>query len=167
MAKQRIQPELRAERPYMPGYEMMFRTGAKKLSWTWAAKRLSEAHNYWLTTVASNGKPHVMPVWGVWFDRAFYFSTGPRSKKARNIETNNHCVVCPENAKAAVILEGEVRRASPSDRSLRRVLMYYEKKYDWKMEGLDDSFYRIQPQKVFGILEDGASNPARWSFPRM
>ncbi|HYY91217.1 MAG TPA: hypothetical protein VE955_04455 [Candidatus Dormibacteraeota bacterium] len=99
--------------------------------------------------------------------QAFYFSTGPRSRKARNIETNKHCVVCPEDAGNAVILEVEVRRASPTDRSLRRVAAIYEKKYDWKMEGLVDSFYRVQPQKAFGLLESGASHPTARSFPHM
>src|SRR5213593_2186245 len=82
----------------MPGYQMMFRKGVDSLSWAWAVKRLSGARNYWLATVRGDGRPHVMPVWGIWFENAFYFSTGPRSRKARNIEKNMNCVVCPENA---------------------------------------------------------------------
>ena len=105
-----------------------------------------------------------MPVWGIWFENAFYFSTGPRSRKARNIEKNMNCVVCPENAGEAVILEGTVRKASLDKPSLSGIVRNYEKKYNWKMDGSGDSFYRVQPKKVFGFVESGASNPSRWSF---
>ncbi|MBO0888295.1 pyridoxamine 5'-phosphate oxidase family protein [Candidatus Bathyarchaeota archaeon] len=149
----------------MPGYQTMFRKGAKSLSWASASKKLSKAHNYWLSTIGPNRKPHTMPVWGVWFDQAFYFSTGPRSRKARNIEKNPNCVICPENAEIAIILEGQARKASPNP-LLRRVVKNYERKYNWKMQGSEDSFYRVQPMKAFGIVESGASNPTRWSFPR-
>jgi len=77
-----------------------------------------------------------MPVWGIWFENAFYFSTGPRSRKARNIEKNMNCVVCPENAADAVILEGTVRKASLDSSSLREIVRNYEEKYRWKMDGL-------------------------------
>ncbi len=143
---------------------MMFRKGVDSLSWAWAVKRLSGARNYWLATVRGDGRPHVMPVWGIWFENAFYFSTGPRSRKARNIEKNMNCVVCPENAADAVILEGTVRKASLDSNSLREIVRHYEEKYSWKMDGSGDSFYRVQPKKVFGFVESGASNPSRWSF---
>src|SRR2546425_199561 len=48
----------------MPGYEMMFRKDKGILSWTWAVDRFSKAHNYYLSTTRSDGRPHVMPVWG-------------------------------------------------------------------------------------------------------
>jgi len=105
-----------------------------------------------------------MPVWGIWFENAFYFSTGPRSRKARNIEKNMNCVVCPENAGEAVILEGTVRKASLDKPSLSGIVRNYEKKYNWKMDGSEGSFYRVQPKRVFGFVESGASNPSRWSF---
>ncbi|TMI26628.1 pyridoxamine 5'-phosphate oxidase [Candidatus Bathyarchaeota archaeon] len=164
MSKKTSHPTPKAGRPYMPGYQMMFRKGVDSLSWAWAVKRLSGARNYWLATVRGDGRPHVMPVWGIWFENAFYFSTGPRSRKARNIEKNMNCVVCPENAADAVILEGTVRKASLDSNSLREIVRNYEEKYSWKMDGSEGSFYRVQPKKVFGFVESGASNPSRWSF---
>ena len=164
LSKKTSHPTPKAGRPYMPGYQMMFRKGVDSLSWAWAVKRLSGARNYWLATVRGDGRPHVMPVWGIWFENAFYFSTGPRSRKARNIEKNMNCVVCPENAADAVILEGTVRKASLNGTSLRRIFEDYEKKYNWEMDDSEGSFYRVQPKKIFGFVERGASNPTRWSF---
>jgi len=37
-----------------------------------------------------------VPVWGVWLDDAFYFSSGAKSRKARNLAANPNCVVCPK-----------------------------------------------------------------------
>ncbi|TMI22260.1 pyridoxamine 5'-phosphate oxidase [Candidatus Bathyarchaeota archaeon] len=104
-----------AGRPYMSGYDMVFRQDKRPLSWTRATGRFSRAHNYYLSAVRADGRPHVMPIWGVWFDRSFYFSTARRSRKSKNLSLNPSCVVCSENAWEAVILEGvakEVREGS-------------------------------------------------------
>ena len=80
--------------------------GEGLLPWEWAAERLSVSHNYMVATTRPDGRPHVMPVWGVWLDDAFYFSTGRQSRKARNLGANPHCVVSTDRAEEAVILEG-------------------------------------------------------------
>src|SRR5713101_5027250 len=93
----------------MPGYDMMFEKGRRALPWTWARKRLSDSHNYWLITARPDKRPHAMPVWRAWLDDSFFFSTARRSRKARNLESFPNCVVCPEGGGEAVILEGELR----------------------------------------------------------
>jgi hypothetical protein len=35
----------------------------------------------WLATVRPDGRPHVMPVWAIWVDDAFYFVTGTTTRK--------------------------------------------------------------------------------------
>ena len=39
-------------------------------------KGLTAAPNYWISTTRLDSRPHARPVWGVWLDGAFYFSTG-------------------------------------------------------------------------------------------
>jgi PPOX class probable F420-dependent enzyme len=149
----------------MPGYDMMFRKGRKQLSWKWAVDRLSKAHNYFLSTVRPDGRPHVMPVWGVWVDRVFYFSTGRQSRKSKNLSQNPRCVVCPEDAAEAVMLEGTAREIK--EKSTRgRFVVAYKKKYDWDMGDTEDPIYKVSPVVMFGIAEDGHSNPTRWRYPR-
>jgi hypothetical protein len=104
-----------------------------------------------------------MPVWGVWLDRAFYFSTGRRSRKSENLSLNPHCVVCPEDASEAVILEGTAKEIREG--SLRsRYLASYKKKYGSDMSNSKDPIYEVQPQVIFGIVETGDANPTRWLF---
>ena len=147
----------------MPGYGMMFKKGRRSLSWTWAVERLSKAHNYFLATTHPNGKPHVMPVWGLWLDDRFYFSTGRQSRKARNLGINPSCTLCPEGADEAVIMEGTARevKASALPHSFHHA---YEKKYDWKIEGNGGPYYLVEPHVVFGFVENGEANPTRWRF---
>src|SRR2546427_4666203 len=65
-----------ASRPYMPGYGLPAADkGEGLLPWEWAVERLTESHNYWVATTRPEGRPHVMPVWGIWVESVFYFST--------------------------------------------------------------------------------------------
>lgn len=155
-----------AGRPYMPGYSMMFEKGRESLSWAWAQKRLSDSHNYWLISSRPDGRPHSMPVWGIWLDRSFFFCTGRQSRKFKNLEVSPYCVVCPDGAGEAVILEG-VAEAN-SDRSLfRRFARVYKKKYDYDLTDTKDPVYRVRPRLVFGFVETPSKtrgNPTRWQF---
>ena len=64
-----------ASRPYMPGYGLLDATlGTGLLPWSWAVERLTRSHDYWVATVRPDGRPHVMPVWGIWMDDALWFS---------------------------------------------------------------------------------------------
>ena len=56
-------------------------SGADLIPWSWAVERLSAAHNYWVCTARPDGRPHAAPVWGLWLEDAFWFSTNPRSQK--------------------------------------------------------------------------------------
>src|SRR5438045_7631525 len=83
----------KAIRPQMDGYGIPSTTEGM-LPWEWGRERFSKSHNYLLSTVKSDGSPHVMPVWGIWLDGAFYFSTSVTSRKAKNLADNPRCVVC-------------------------------------------------------------------------
>ena len=159
----------RATRPYMPGYEMMFDENKKALPWSWASRCLSTSRNYWLATTRPDGRPHVMPVWGVWLDNNFYFSTGRQSRKSLNITADPRCTVCPETASEAVILEGDARKVT-STTQLRTFKAEYEKKYNWDIGAVEkskDPFYSVKPRVVFGFVESSKKikgNPTRWIF---
>jgi hypothetical protein len=61
--------------------------------WQEASDLLERAELYWLTTVRTDGRPHVTPLRGVWADGAFHFTTGPDEQKARNLAANGSCAV--------------------------------------------------------------------------
>ena len=153
----------KVSRPFMPGYDMMFRKGKKPIPWIRASRLFASSHNYWLATTSPDSVPHVMPIWGIWLDNQFYFSTGPRSRKARNLARNPKCTICNEKAEEAMILRGTARKmAKPT----RNVLDSYKEKYDWKLDenDPDSPIFVVKPDTLYGIVEDGGSNPTRWHF---
>jgi hypothetical protein len=109
-----------------------------------------------------------MVVWGLWFDDAFWFSTGRDSRKARNLASDRHCVVCTENAAEAVVVEGaaDLLDITRDPAFLRTYIAAYKEKYNWQMDGSEGNFYAVRPKVVFGLLEKDFTGAAtRWQFP--
>ena len=67
--------------------------GAPAVPWPDARQALEEAGTYWLSTVRSDGRPHVTTLIAMWNGDALYFSTGPTEQKCKNLEQNPHCIV--------------------------------------------------------------------------
>ncbi len=159
-------------RPYFPGYGLSDDAGL--LPWSWAESRLAETHTYWLTTVRADGRPHVMPVWGVWLDGRFYFSTGPETRKARNLASEPRCVVSAGKGSddEAVVLEGSAAIETDAT-TLEMVAQAYNAKYDWSLRVRDAGVYdndgnggplfAVTPEVVFGFGEE-FSSATRWRF---
>ena len=102
--------EPRASRPYWPDALQNPPDATSGLKpWSWALERLEKSHNYWISTARPDGRPHLMVVWGIWWEDAFWFSTGPHTRKAKNIESKPYCIIATEKADEAVILEGVVQ----------------------------------------------------------
>jgi hypothetical protein len=158
----------------MPGYGLP--EGNKGLlPWSWAERRLKKSHNYWITTVTPNVSvpsvsPHTMVVWGLWQDGRLLFSTGSRSRKARNLAQNANCVVCTELANEAVIVEGVAEIADVTAR--RKFLRAYERKYKFDMKGMEqdilsmkEPMFAVRPRVVFGLWEkEFVGKATRWKF---
>jgi hypothetical protein len=140
-----------ATRPKMDGYGVPA-SGEGMLPWGWAVERFSRSHNYWLTTVRPDGTPHVMPVWGVWLDGAWYFSTGATSRKSRNLQRTPKCVVSNENAAEAVIMEGTAERLQ-DDAIPQQALGDYLAKYGWELDPKRGPVWKVTPQVVFAMPE--------------
>lgn len=159
----------KADRPHMPGYGLSSANeGMGLFGWDWATERLSKARTYWIATMRSSGSPHVMPVWGVWIDDAFFFSTGSQSRKARNLVANPRCTVACEIGEDQVILEGTAQLMNDPE-SGRKFANAYQAKYDWDMEGFNEPFYSVRPSVVFGFTSADSrftKTATRWVFDR-
>jgi general stress protein 26 len=149
----------------MPGYGMP--TGTKGLlSWTWAEERLRRSHNYYVMTVRSEGTPHAMPVWGIWVEGRFYFSTGATSVKARNLAANKSCVICTDNAAEAVVVEGTASTVSDASR-IAELSPHYSKKYkSFTLDPKMGPIFEVRPKIAFGLREKTFKSTTRWIFWR-
>jgi pyridoxine/pyridoxamine 5'-phosphate oxidase len=149
----------------MPGYGIADANGGSGLlPWSWATERLVQSHNYYLATTREDKRPHVMPVWGVWIENAFYFSSGRESRKARNLAANPYCSVCTEKLNESVVIEGTVE-VVPSSSIPPNVADAYFAKYAWKLDPQIGSIYKVRPAIAFGIQEsDFAGSATKWVF---
>ena len=74
-----------------------------------------DAHNArttWLVTINEDGSPHVTAVGAVWVDGAFWFQTGERTRKHRNVERDPRCSVGVSIRDADVVVEGRAARVT-------------------------------------------------------
>ena len=63
----------------------------------------------WLATVAPDGRPHLAAVGALWENDQFYFTSGPRTHKSRNLAANPSCAVSVSLDDIDVVVEGAAR----------------------------------------------------------
>ena len=70
------------------------------------------ARTTWLCTVNEDGSPHVTAVGAIWLHGAFWFQTGTRTRKGRNVERDQRCSVALSIQDADVVVEGDAARVT-------------------------------------------------------
>jgi hypothetical protein len=70
------------------------------------------ARTTWLTTLNGDGSPHVTAVGAIWLQDTFWFQTGPKTRKARNVERNPRCSIALSIRGADVVVEGDAVRVT-------------------------------------------------------
>jgi nitroimidazol reductase NimA-like FMN-containing flavoprotein (pyridoxamine 5'-phosphate oxidase superfamily) len=143
--------------------------------WDDIERILTEAQLYWIITVRADGRPHAVPLVGVWHDGTFAFCTGPQEQKQRNLDANANVAVTTGSTGANgwrsgkdLVVEGTaVRVTDHSD--LQLLADAWSDKYgeDWRFEVRGEEFveasdsggstsggawvYRVAPTKVMAF----------------
>ena len=166
--KTRAKPQPKADRPFAPGYGIVgAEDGEGLLPWAWVARKMNRCRTFWVATIhadlhAGEGRPHVMPVWGVWLDDAFFFSTGRKSRKGQNLAANPACTIANDDGQEAVIVEGLATQVEDAA-SLEHIAIAYKKKYKMDPRSMGEPIFRVQPRKVFAFVEKSfAQSATRW-----
>jgi general stress protein 26 len=123
-------------------------------TWSDIDRRLTDAPLYWIVTVRADGRPHAVPLCGVWRDGAFYFCTGDAEQKMRNLEHDPHVVVTAGPLGADgwgsgkdISVEGEASRVEDMA-LLAELAAEWRTKYDgdWVFEARDGRFFEVSDQ---------------------
>ena len=124
--------------------------GARPTPWATTREVLENAQLSWITTVRTDGRPHVTPLVAVWLDGAVHFITGPDEQKARNLAHNPHVVVITGcntwDQGLDVIVEGEAERVRDRAR-LEQLAGEWARKWNgqWQLEVTGDGFAHHDP----------------------
>jgi hypothetical protein len=125
--------------------------------WEEVESSLRESLHYWLSTTRPDGRPHVVPRWGVWLDGVFWYDGSPETVHVRNLEQNTSAVLHLESGNEVTIVEGLSVRAEPIAGTLgERLAAEYARKYGPQYTPSPDSWSdevaggmrRIAPVKV-------------------
>ena len=143
--------------------------------WSDIERLLADAQLYWIITVRADGRPHAVPLVGVWHDGAFAFCTGADEQKQRNLDANPHVAVTTGSMGANgwdsgkdIVVEGIAGRVTDAE-ALQALAEAWFAKYgdDWKFEVRGQEFvelsdsgagtqggawvYRVAPDKVIAF----------------
>jgi nitroimidazol reductase NimA-like FMN-containing flavoprotein (pyridoxamine 5'-phosphate oxidase superfamily) len=143
--------------------------------WDAIERLLADAELYWIITVRQDGRPHAVPLVGVWHDGAFAFCTGPEEQKQRNLDANPHVAVTTGSTGAGgwdsgtdVVVEGTALRVTEAEMPETLAAAWLAKyRGDWRFEVRDHAFvevtesgdrtgghawvYRVPPAKVIAF----------------
>jgi Pyridoxamine 5'-phosphate oxidase len=101
------------------------------LAWAAVRERLEQAPRYWLVTLRGDGRPHAVPVDGLWLDDAWWYGGSPETLHQRNLRRDPRVVVHLEDTMAAVVLEGSMRLETPSPELADRMVAASRAKYGY------------------------------------
>jgi general stress protein 26 len=131
---------------------------AVALPWAEVVRVLESSEMFWLSTVRSNGRPHVAPLPAMWLNGKLHFCTGADEQKAKNIEAHAFCVLTTGTnsyrSGLDVVVEGSVERVS-DNAALARLASMWKDKIDWAFEVGDGVFLDTEaaghPALVFAV----------------
>jgi hypothetical protein len=122
-------------------------------------------HTPWLTTINPDGSPHLTPVGFAQLDGIWYFTSGPGTRKSRNIAADPRCVVGVATHPFDLVIEGSASRVTDAD-ELRSVADEYNRE-GWPAQVDGDALtaeysapsagpppwhvYKITPSTVFAF----------------
>jgi hypothetical protein len=117
-------------------------------------------------------------VGAVWYDGDLYFTSGPQTRKARNLATNPACTIAVKFPGMDLTLEGEAARVRETT-VLEQVAAIY-RDLGWPAQVSDDSFvapfsapsagpppwhvYRFRFQTVVGLSTIEPNGASLWRF---
>jgi hypothetical protein len=137
-------------------------------------------HTCWLATIDSDGSPHVTGIGAMWVDGAFWFETGERTRKGRNIDRDPRCTLSMATHEFDLVVEGDAHKITDADvvrdMAARWAAEGWPARVDESGEAITAEFsapsagsppwfvYRITPRTAtaLGTVEPGGAT--RWRF---
>lgn len=155
--------------------------GSETIPWSRPLEQLEsvEGHlTFWLATTRPDGRPHVTGVGALWIDGQLYFTSGPGTRKSKNLDRNPRCAVSVALPGIDLVLEGSAAMVT-DEATLTRVAEAYAAT-GWPVEVRDGAFtapfsapsagpppwnlYALTHKMAFGLATAEPNGATRWRF---
>jgi hypothetical protein len=104
---------------------------AELLPWAPVSTALLTSLRYWLSTVRPDGRPHTVPVDGLWVDDTLVVGGDTATVHSRNLTTNTAVTVHLPDADTPTIVEGVAQWLTPPERQARSFAAASKAKYGY------------------------------------
>ncbi len=138
------------------------------------------SHPYFLATAGAKGVPHCAGIGAMWDDGDLYFTSGPGTRKSRDLAANPACTIAVRLDDLDLTLDGEaVRTTDPA--TLERLAARY-RDVGWPAQVAGDAFtapfsapsagpapwhlYRFTFRTAVGLGIKAPEGATRWRFRR-
>jgi hypothetical protein len=162
--------------------------GGKPLPWSRARRQLialgagkpkASRGSPWLATNGPRGT-HLTGIGAIWVDDRWYFVSGPRTRKGRNLLGDPRCAIAVSLPDLDLVVEGTARRVTDA-RTLRRIARRYNRQ-GWPARAERGAFtaaysapsagrppwylYALTPRVAIGVATKKPYGATRWRFKR-
>lgn len=148
--------------------------GATARPWPDVDRVLTEAKLFWLSTVRTDGRPHVTPIPAIWTGGALHICTGPQEQKAVNLAADPRCVLTTgtpvQDSGLDVVVEGAVTRVR-DHAELERLAALWKSRLNWDFQVSGEGFeggalvYALRPAKILAFGKGEPYTQTRFRLP--
>jgi len=159
--------------------------GHEPIPWSRALKQLGaqageigHGRTFWLATAQRGGGPHVAAVGALWDDGKFYFTSGPRTRKSRNLNENPSCTISVSLGDLDLVVEGTAKKVTDMP-TLERLANLYAAQ-GWPASASNGAItaefsapsagpapwdlYAVTPTAAVGVATEEPHGATRWTF---
>ena len=156
--------------------------GQQPLEWDRAEHAManppSDMLTWFLGTIDPGGTPHATGVGGFYVDGDFYFTSGPRTRKSRNLAANPACTISVSLTGIDLVLEGTAERVT--DQATLEEVASVARDGGWPARVDGDALtapysapsagpapwhlYRMRVETVYGVASAEPHGATRWRF---
>src|SRR4051794_36052452 len=115
--------------------------GSGPVPWTDVDAILDNSEMFWLSTVRSDGRPHVTPLPAVWLGGGLHFCAGSGEQKTANLRANPNVVLTTGtnqmHSGVDVVVEGTALRVT-DHAELEQLAARWKSQLDWDFEVAED-----------------------------
>lgn len=148
----------------VPGYQMPDHQEAL-LDWDFVNSHMTGARHYWLTTTFRDGRPHAVPVWGLWHNNRLHFEGRSNAGWAQNLRRDPRAVAHPPHPTRVVTVEGRARMLEDNDIT-KAEWSELDARFQAKYEVEQGSpYWCLEPTKIIAWNGGKLDTMTRWIFP--